>query len=169
MHAHQHVVTVAHIPEHERDAYRDGLVQGGYNPSDYDIPFMQQVWVGDSESELRAVAEAALDYYRIVGKVVPGSDEAIASEAEYYRKVRENIELLTLEQTLTHGGNFGSVDQIVDTLGRLASELGVTHYVCWFRIPSLDRKIALKAMETFAGEVIPQLRDLEPQRIAATA
>lgn len=149
------------------DAYRDGLVQGGHNPADYDIPFMQQVWVGDSDADLRAVAEAALDYYRMVGKVVPGSDEAIASEAEYYRKVRENIELLTLEQTLTHGGNFGSVDQIVDTLGRLGTELGVTHYVCWFRIPSLDRNVALRAMETFAGEVIPQLRDFQPAPVPA--
>jgi alkanesulfonate monooxygenase SsuD/methylene tetrahydromethanopterin reductase-like flavin-dependent oxidoreductase (luciferase family) len=149
------------------DAYRAGLIEGGHDPADYDIPFMQQVWVGDSEAELRAVAEAALSYYRMVGKVVPGSEEAIASEAEYYRKVRENIELLTLEQTLTHGGNFGSVDHIVDTLGRLATELGITHYVCWFGIPSLDRRIALKAMETFAAEVIPQLRDLEPTPVAA--
>jgi alkanesulfonate monooxygenase SsuD/methylene tetrahydromethanopterin reductase-like flavin-dependent oxidoreductase (luciferase family) len=150
-------------------AYRDGLVQGGYDPADYDIPFMQQVWVGDSQAELQAVAEAALSYYRMVGKVVPGSDEAIASEAEYYKKVRENIELLTLEQTLTHGGNFGSVDYIVDTLGRLATELGVNHYVCWFRIPSLERGIALKAMETFASEVIPQLRDFEPRTAVAAA
>jgi alkanesulfonate monooxygenase SsuD/methylene tetrahydromethanopterin reductase-like flavin-dependent oxidoreductase (luciferase family) len=152
------------------DAYRDALVQGGHDPVDFDIPFMQQVWVGDSQADLQAVAEAALTYYRTVGKVVPGSNEAIASEAEYYEKVRANIELLTLEQTLTHGGNFGSVDQVVDTLGRLASELGVSHYICWFRIPSLERKLALKAMETFAAEVIPQLRDVQPGRLeTATA
>jgi alkanesulfonate monooxygenase SsuD/methylene tetrahydromethanopterin reductase-like flavin-dependent oxidoreductase (luciferase family) len=151
------------------DAYRDALAQAGHDPSAYDIPFMQQAWVGSSEAELRAVAEAALTYYRTVGKVVPGSDEAIASEAEYYEKVRNNIELLTLEQTLTHGGNFGSVDQVVDTLGRLASELGVSHYIGWFRIPSLDRRLALKAMETFAQEVIPQLRDVGPASLRAAA
>ena len=148
------------------DGYREALVESGNDPADYEIPFMQQVWVGSSDDELRAVAQSALDYYRMVGKVVPGSDEAIASEAEYYAKVRQNIELLTLEQTLTHGGNFGSVDQVVDTLGRLASELGVSHYICWFRIPSLDRNLALKAMETFATEVIPQLRDVEPAAFA---
>jgi alkanesulfonate monooxygenase SsuD/methylene tetrahydromethanopterin reductase-like flavin-dependent oxidoreductase (luciferase family) len=149
------------------DAYRDALVEGGHDPTAYDIPFMQQVWVGESQAELHAVAESALTYYRTVGKVVPGSDEAIAAEAEYYEKVRNNIELLTLEQTLTHGGNFGSVDQVVDTLGRLCTELGVNHYICWFRIPSLDRGLALRAMETFATEVIPQLRDLEPAPVAA--
>ena len=149
------------------DAYRDALLEGGRDPADFDIPFMQQVWVGSSESELQAVAESALSYYRTVGKVVPGSDDAIAAEAEYYEKVRQNIELLTLEQTLTHGGNFGSVDQVVDFVGRLASELGVSHYIGWFRIPSLDRSVAIKAMETFATEVIPQLRDLEPTPVVA--
>jgi alkanesulfonate monooxygenase SsuD/methylene tetrahydromethanopterin reductase-like flavin-dependent oxidoreductase (luciferase family) len=143
-------------------AYRAALVEGGHDPSQFEIPFMQQAWVGRTEERLPQVAEAALTYYRSVGKVVPGSNEAIAAEAEYYDKVRANIELLTLEQTLTHGGNFGSVDQVVDTIGRLATELGVSHYICWFRIPSLDRRVALEAMETFASDVIPQLRDLEP-------
>lgn len=151
------------------DAYRQALVEGGHDPAKFDIPFMQQVWVGDSEAELQQVAESALSYYRTVGKVVPGSDEAIEAERDYYEKVRSNIELLTLEQTLTHGGNFGSVDQVVDTLGRLASELGVSHYICWFRIPSLDRKLAHKAMETFATEVIPQLREVEPAPLALSA
>jgi alkanesulfonate monooxygenase SsuD/methylene tetrahydromethanopterin reductase-like flavin-dependent oxidoreductase (luciferase family) len=144
------------------DAYREALREAGHDPADFDIPFMQQTWVGRTTDRLPDVAEAALAYYKTVGQILPGSTEAIAAEVEYYDKVRSHIELLTIEQTLTHGGNFGSVDQVVDTLGRLATELGVTHYICWFRIPSLDRRLALDAMETFASEVIPQLRDLEP-------
>ena len=137
--------------------YRDSLVEAGFNPADYELPFMQQVWAGADPAGLREAAEAALRYYQSVGKVIPGSDDALASEAAYYAKVRENIELLTLEQTLTHGGNFGSVDQVVNTLSLLGEELGVTHYIGWFRIPSLHRSAALMAMETFASEVIPQL------------
>ena len=145
------------------DAYRQALREGGHDPSHFDIPFMQQAWVGHEEDGLRAAAEAALNYYRTVGKVIPGSEDALDEERRYYEKVRENIELLTLEQTLTHGGNFGSVDQVVDTLGRLGSELGVTHYIGWFHIPSIDRHRALRSMEVFASEVIPQLRDRELQ------
>jgi alkanesulfonate monooxygenase SsuD/methylene tetrahydromethanopterin reductase-like flavin-dependent oxidoreductase (luciferase family) len=148
------------------DAYREALAEGGHNPADYDIPYMQQVWAGPSEHDLETVAAAALNYYRSVGAILPDKS-AIASEVEYYAKVRKNIDMLTLEQTMTHGGNFGSVDKVVDTIGRLATELGVSHYICWFRIPSLDRNIALKAMETFATEIIPQLRDLEPGPVAA--
>lgn len=149
------------------DAYREALVEAGHDPADFDIPFMQQTWVGDP-AKLPQVAEAALTYYKTVGQILPGSQEAISSEVAYYEKVRHHIDLLTIEQALTHGGNFGSVDQVVDTLGRLATELGVTHYICWFRIPSLDRNVALEAMETFATEVIPQLRDVEPITAAAS-
>jgi hypothetical protein len=113
-----------------------------------------------AESGLHAAAESALNYYRTVGKVIPGSDEAIEHEKNYYEAVRNNIELLTLDQALTHGGNFGSVDLVVDTIGRLRDELGITHYIGWFNIPSIDRQVALRAMETFATEVIPQLRSL---------
>lgn len=148
------------------DLYRDSLAEGGHDPAEFELPFMQQIWVGASPGGLRNAAEAALRYYRSVGKVIPGSDDALASEASYYAKVRENIELLTLEQTLTHGGNFGSVDQVVDNLGILGEKLGVTHYIGWFRIPSLERSAALGAMEVFASEVMPQLRAADRRVLA---
>ncbi|MGI5242229.1 LLM class flavin-dependent oxidoreductase [Dactylosporangium sp. CA-139066] len=140
------------------DSYRSALAEGGHSAEGFDLPFMQQIWVGESAAGLNAAAESALNYYRSVGKVIPGSDEAIESEREYYEKVKRNINLLTVEKTLTHGGNFGSVDRVVDTIGRIGQELGVTHYIGWFHIPSLDRKIAMDSMETFATKVIPQLQ-----------
>lgn len=141
------------------DAYREALTEAGYDIADYDLPFMQQVWCGHDEVGLKAAAESALNYYRTVGKVIPGSEEAIERERKYYEAVRANIELLTLEATMTHGGNFGSTDRVVDLIGKLRDELGVNHYIGWFRIPTLDRKLALESMERFAAEVIPQLRD----------
>ena len=56
--------------------------------------------------------------------------------------------------------------QSMRTLER-AFELGVTHYICWFRIPTLERSRALGAMENFAAKVMPQLRDRTPARAAA--
>lgn len=141
------------------DSYRTALADGGHPVGDFDLPFMQQVWVGPEEDGLQAAAEAALQYYKSVGKVIPGSQEAIDSERDYYEKVKKNIGLLTVEKTLTHGGNFGSVNRVVDTIGRLRDELGINHYIGWFHIPSLDRSRAIASMETFATEVIPQLQD----------
>jgi alkanesulfonate monooxygenase SsuD/methylene tetrahydromethanopterin reductase-like flavin-dependent oxidoreductase (luciferase family) len=148
---------MARLKEHY-DSYRDALAEGGHPVDGFDLPFMQQVWAGESDDGLQAAAEAALTYYRGVGKVIPGSTEAMESEREYYERVKRNIGLLTVEKTLTHGGNFGSVDRVVDTISRLRDELGITHYIGWFHIPSMDRKRVLDSMETFAAKVIPQLQ-----------
>jgi alkanesulfonate monooxygenase SsuD/methylene tetrahydromethanopterin reductase-like flavin-dependent oxidoreductase (luciferase family) len=144
------------------DVYRESLIEGGHNPEEFEVPFMQQVWCGGSEEGLQAAANAALNYYRSLKKYVPGSEEAVAEEAKYYEAVKRNIDLLTLEQALTHGGNFGSVDKVVDTLGKLQDSLGVNHYIGWFNIPSIDRKVAMDAMVNFATEVMPQLRQKSP-------
>jgi alkanesulfonate monooxygenase SsuD/methylene tetrahydromethanopterin reductase-like flavin-dependent oxidoreductase (luciferase family) len=149
------------------DSYKDALGESGHDIADFELPYMQQVWCGDGRGDLLAVSEAALAYYKQVGQVIPGSEEATEQERKYYEAVRRNIDLLNLERTLTHGGNFGSVDQVVDTLGTLAEQLGITHYIGWFRIPSLNPRIARASMERFASDVIPQLRDT--QRVSATA
>ncbi len=141
------------------DLYRKGMAEGGHDSSQFDLPFMQQVWCGEGEAGKRRAAEAALTYYRSVGAVIPGSADAVEAERTYYEKVAENIRLLTLEQTLTHGGNFGSAQQVADTINVLHEQLGINHYIGWLRIPSLPRKEALKSMETFATQVIPQFRD----------
>ncbi|MFI7026860.1 LLM class flavin-dependent oxidoreductase [Micromonospora sp. NPDC049900] len=140
------------------DLYRQSMRENGFDISTYDLPFMQQVWCGDGSEGLRAAAQAALNYYKSVGKVIPGSEEAIDKERAYYAAVAKNIELLTLEQTLTHGGNFGSAQRVIETIEMLREQLGINHYIGWLRIPSLDRKAALKSMEEFAAKVIPHFR-----------
>lgn len=151
------------------DLYRTAMTENGHDLSNVDLPFMQQVWVGEGTDGLAAAAEAALNYYRSVGKVIPGSDEALEAERDYYEKVAKNIELLTLEQTLTHGGNFGDIHRVTETVLRLREQLGISHYIGWFRIPTLDRDVALRSMETFATEVIPQLRETSPVEAGAVA
>jgi alkanesulfonate monooxygenase SsuD/methylene tetrahydromethanopterin reductase-like flavin-dependent oxidoreductase (luciferase family) len=144
------------------DLYRDAMVENGHDLASCDLPFMQQVWVGDTRDGMRNAAEAALNYYRSVKKVIPGSKEALEAEQSYYDKVARNIDLLTVEQTLTHGGNFGNADRVAATINDLREHLGINHYIGWLRIPSLDRKEALRSMQQFAAEVIPQLRTDAP-------
>lgn len=140
------------------DLYRDAMAANGHDPDAHDLPFMQQVWCGEGEAGLRGAAQAALEYYQSVGKVIPGSEEAIDAERDYYEKVAENIRLLTLEQTLTHGGNFGDPARVADTIHQLRDQLGINHYIGWLRIPSMSRREALRSMEQFATEVIPQFK-----------
>src|SRR5690606_39213915 len=59
------------------DLYRTAMEENGHDISSYDLPFMQQVWCGEGEEGLHEAAQAALNYYRTVGKVIPGSEEAM--------------------------------------------------------------------------------------------
>lgn len=148
------------------DLYRSAMESNGHDISGYDLPFMQQVWCGNDKAGLTQAAEAALNYYKSVGKVIPGSEQALEQERAYYEAVAKNIDLLTLEQTLTHGGNFGSSQQVIETIEMLREQLGINHYIGWLRIPSLDRTEALASMERFATEVIPYFRAQEAARNA---
>ena len=53
------------------EVYRASLVEAGHDPARFELPFMQQIWVGEDTAGLREAAEAALHYYRSVGKVIP--------------------------------------------------------------------------------------------------
>jgi alkanesulfonate monooxygenase SsuD/methylene tetrahydromethanopterin reductase-like flavin-dependent oxidoreductase (luciferase family) len=149
------------IMQKNYNLYREAMTANGFDMAGYDVPFMQQVWVGEGEDGLHEAATAAMNYYKSVGKVIPGSEEALEQEKKYYAAVAKNIDLLTLEQTLTHGGNFGSADRVIETIEMMREQLGINHYIGWLRIPSLDRKAALKSMEEFATKVIPHFRKAE--------
>ncbi|WP_433605603.1 LLM class flavin-dependent oxidoreductase [Dactylosporangium sp. CA-139114] len=157
------------IMQKNYDLYRQAMTDNGFDIAAYDVPFMQQVWVGDGDEGLREAAQAALHYYKSVGKVIPGSEEAMEQEKKYYAAVAKNIDLLTLEQTLTHGGNFGSAQRVIETIEMLGEQLGVNHYIGWLRIPSLERKAALRSMEEFATKVIPHFRAKDAVEPAAEA
>jgi hypothetical protein len=124
---------------------------------------MQQVWCGPNEEGRQDAAAAALRYYQMVGKVIPGQQDGRtyddAKKIKYYEAVKRGIDLLTLEQTMLYGGNFGSAQYVIDALKVLEEEMGVDHYIGWFRIPTLDRNQALDAMRFFAEEVMPEFSE----------
>lgn len=159
------------IMKRNYELYAEGLGEATTTRADLERPFMQQAWCGPDEAGKREAAEAALRYYKSIGKVIPGADRNDGrsdKEMAYYSKVHKGLDLLTLEQTLTHGGNFGSSQQVADTISVLNEEMGVDHYISWFNIPSLDRRSALKSMERFARDVMPLFKSRdEPARLQA--
>ena len=57
------------------DGYHQSLIDAGFDPSSFERPFMQQIWCGPEEAKRQAAAEAALRYYKMVGKVIPGQQK----------------------------------------------------------------------------------------------
>jgi alkanesulfonate monooxygenase SsuD/methylene tetrahydromethanopterin reductase-like flavin-dependent oxidoreductase (luciferase family) len=141
------------------EAYREGLTEAGYKPDEFGFPYMQQVWPGTDENDLKAAAEAALEWWRIQNGMSPRGPEALAEERERWEKTQRNVEQLTVERVFTHGGAFGESAKVAEIILELHRELGITEYIGWFRIPTLDRDVSLRAMETFAKEVIPAVRE----------
>ncbi len=140
------------------EAYEKGLIEGGFDPKEFGFPYMQQVWPGDNKQDLDSAAEAALEWWRIQNGMSPQGTEALAVERERWEKTQRNVEQLSVEKIFTHGGAFGSPEQVADIIVELQRELGITEYIGWFRIPTLDRSVSLRAMETFAKEVMPAVR-----------
>ncbi|RYE43530.1 MAG: LLM class flavin-dependent oxidoreductase [Hyphomicrobiales bacterium] len=143
------------------NAYREALTESGYDQNEFGFPFMQQCWPGTDDEDMQKAAEAALEWWRILGGVAPQSSEALASERERWERTQRNMDALTVEHLFTHGGAFGSPAKVAEMILDVKRELGITEYIGWFRIPTLDRDVSLRAMERFAKEVIPAVREAE--------
>jgi alkanesulfonate monooxygenase SsuD/methylene tetrahydromethanopterin reductase-like flavin-dependent oxidoreductase (luciferase family) len=140
------------------EAYRTALAENGHDPSEFGFPYMQQAWAGTDQSELDAVGEAAVKWWSILNEKAPKSEQALAAERERWEKTERNMDELTVERVFTHGGAFGDSEAVTKMVLELQKELGITEYIGWFRIPTLDRDVSLRAMERFAKEVIPAVR-----------
>lgn len=152
--------TVAPIERMERNfsLYRNALTAAGHDPRDFQFPIMQSIWTGRNDDTLRDVGAAALKFRRYVSGFLPDEKTATDAEKTRYAKIQENYRKMTIEQLLTHGGNFGYPEPVAELIVKLAQHLGVNEYIGLFTIPNLDHKVALKAMECFAQEVIPMVR-----------
>jgi alkanesulfonate monooxygenase SsuD/methylene tetrahydromethanopterin reductase-like flavin-dependent oxidoreductase (luciferase family) len=139
-------------------AYRDALLEAGRDPADFKFPYMQQVYPGYDPADREAAGQAALAWYQYQHGVLPSSGEALAEERSRWEKTQRNMEQLTVERVFTYGGAFGTPPEVADMILSLERELGINEYIGWFRIPTLARNISLRAMETFAKEVMPLVR-----------
>jgi alkanesulfonate monooxygenase SsuD/methylene tetrahydromethanopterin reductase-like flavin-dependent oxidoreductase (luciferase family) len=72
-------------------AYRDALTEAGFDPAEFGIPYMQQVWPGTDQGELEKAAQAALEWWRILGSVTPQPAQAVANERRRWEKTQQNM------------------------------------------------------------------------------
>lgn len=147
------------IVKEQYTRYQSELVGAGFDAARFDLPMMQQVYVGESAEDAYETPRPHAEwFYRTLGQLVPGASKPAAAGYEGYAAIKENIDQLSYDQIVSQGANFGTSDAVVDRLKVLRDDIGVSHYIGWFNVGGLDHSKVMRSMERFANEVIPQLR-----------
>jgi alkanesulfonate monooxygenase SsuD/methylene tetrahydromethanopterin reductase-like flavin-dependent oxidoreductase (luciferase family) len=112
-------------------------------PTDGAFPLRRELIVADTRREAEAMArERSLLRYRtyrswgLGGEHTPPEDVDVASQFV-----------------------LGSPDECVEQLGQLRAELGMTHFMFKSHWPGLPHADAMRQLERFGTEVLPQLKD----------
>jgi alkanesulfonate monooxygenase SsuD/methylene tetrahydromethanopterin reductase-like flavin-dependent oxidoreductase (luciferase family) len=139
------------------DTYTAALAAVGHKPSDFDLPLMQRVYVGSDEREAYETPKPhLLWYYRTLSGLL--TDGAIDESKGFdgWAKRAAKIKGVEYDDLYNKAVNFGSSEQVIDQIKVLESEIGVTHYICWFNIGGLPHEKVMASIERFAKEVIPE-------------
>jgi alkanesulfonate monooxygenase SsuD/methylene tetrahydromethanopterin reductase-like flavin-dependent oxidoreductase (luciferase family) len=137
--------------------YRQALKARGSNPAEFDYPLMQQCYVAaDEQSGYDEPREAAMQYYRLLGRLLPKDGPSVQASYDFYSKIQRNVVNLQYDYLYEHGVSFGDSSRIVDSIQRLQQEAGVNYYMGWFNFGSLDHDLALASLKRFGNEVMPK-------------
>jgi Coenzyme F420-dependent N5,N10-methylene tetrahydromethanopterin reductase and related flavin-dependent oxidoreductases len=147
------------IVKRQYTSYINELEAAGHDRSAFDLPMMQQVYVGsDPRDAYESPRVHAEWFYRTLGQLVPGGDTPVAAGYEGYDAIKANVDTITYDQIVSQGANFGTPEEVTAKLKLLRDEIGVTHYIGWFNVGGLDHRKVMASMERFAEHVMPELR-----------
>ena len=144
-----HIMTVAHAAPPETyapgmAAWRDGLVQSGYDPSKYHCKLHLRVWVDEDGERARAVAEPAITNYEQVASV--GRERRNAVPPELY----------DWKGMLAAGRNaYGNPDQVIEAIRRCMRNYEFDILSTTFNFGGLSHDAITRAIRLFAKEVMP--------------
>jgi natural product biosynthesis luciferase-like monooxygenase protein len=142
--------------EQNFDAYRDELTANGFDPSDYDFPLMQQVYVGaDHDAGYNVPREHSMRYYQSLGRLLPKEEDMVSKDYDFYKKVNSNIADLKYDFLYNNGVSFGDPAEVTERIQTLVDKVGLTHYIGWFNFGGMPHTEAMTSMERFATEVMP--------------
>lgn len=145
------------------EQWREALRQHGRDPSQYQIGALTMTYVAETTQQALAdFAEPVMWWYRTFGKyVAPPPEEGPIPTYEIYLAARQFVESVTWEQLVQMGAVMcGSPDQVVDRIGQIGEQTGLTTYLAWIRIGGLAHDKVLRCMELMASKVMPQLRGI---------
>jgi alkanesulfonate monooxygenase SsuD/methylene tetrahydromethanopterin reductase-like flavin-dependent oxidoreductase (luciferase family) len=143
------------------DVYTGALERAGYNTGDFELPLMQQVYVGtDEQDAFESPRESAMWYQAMLSSRVPGASEKAPKGYEQWDRIAENMKKIKYEDIVSAGANFGTVEQVIERIEILEKDAGINYYLSWFSFGGLQRELTLASMERFACDVMPAFERL---------
>jgi natural product biosynthesis luciferase-like monooxygenase protein len=142
------------------EAYRSALRDSGHDPTAFEYPIMQQIYVGSDERDGHdRPRDYAMTYYRSLGRLLPSDEEMVSSDYDFYKKVGRNVADLRYEYLYNNGVAFGDAEQVTGRIRTLAEATGMTYYIGWFNFGGIPHADAMRSVERFAEHVMPQFAE----------
>jgi alkanesulfonate monooxygenase SsuD/methylene tetrahydromethanopterin reductase-like flavin-dependent oxidoreductase (luciferase family) len=140
--------------------YSRALETAGVDPASRDVVGAYHLYCGDSDAEVRRIAEPGLRTYQAFTK---GADllRGAQRDAEQYKAWQgffANRETITFEQMRATRAVMGTPDECAARIGQLSREYGLNYFIFEINYGALPHGEVLRSLERFAREVMPRFR-----------
>ena len=137
--------------------------------TDLQICHNEFVYVGESDADVKAdIKDYVMWYIRTAAKIWGERDRSKVSE-QYanYNDILEWLDVVSFDEVYDRLGMFGTPDTVAEKMRWMRDEGGVDYIMNFMWFGGFEQEKALRNMELFAKEVMPQLR--EPSVAETTA
>jgi alkanesulfonate monooxygenase SsuD/methylene tetrahydromethanopterin reductase-like flavin-dependent oxidoreductase (luciferase family) len=129
------------------------------------------VYVGESDAQVKAdIKDHVMWYVRTAAKIWGERDRSkVSKEYANYNDILEWLDVVSFEEIYNDLGMFGTPDKVAEKVRWMRDEGGVDHLINFMWIGGFEQEKALRNMELFAKEVMPQFKEPAVQATAAGA
>lgn len=134
-------------------------------PSEPAVSVMFFTHPGDSLGGVQQDIEASLQHYfgSIAGMRAAARTDGAPTSYRYMQEVEKGLQELSFDEITRSMAIFGRPEECVDRIRELQQRLQMQELICWFNPGGqVPHEKVRRAMERFAREVMPKIRDFSP-------
>jgi len=152
--------------------YREVQLAHGHAPHPR-LYLMREIYVGDSDAQARAEAEAhLLQYWDLWNRYTQFTTGGrLPDSYDFWRRQAPMLHAMSLGEVLSHDmAILGSPQTVADAILRIAGQLDLLGLALVFKLGTMPYEMVERSMTRFGDEVMPRIRHLlepTPQRAAA--
>jgi alkanesulfonate monooxygenase SsuD/methylene tetrahydromethanopterin reductase-like flavin-dependent oxidoreductase (luciferase family) len=147
------------LKEEYFDVWHEGIREAGR--LDLQMCHNEFVWVGDSDDQVKADIEKHVMWYVRTASKLWGErvKERSAKQFANFSEVLERFEQITFDEIYNDLGIFGTPETVAEKVRWMRDEGGVDYLMNFMWFGGIDHGKAMRNMERFAKEVMPEFRE----------